>query len=118
MKRINNGQVRQYVQDRKEFKNHTGSLYGYVVLSMYRQITHRYVVCSYGGHHPLFIYEWVPDSPADGVWYENVDGVSKTTSRHRTQAHPHTACTPMTTEQMRLIADVGLMGMMRATAKY
>lgn len=118
MKRINNGQVRGYVQNREEFKTHTGSLYGHVRFWSPGQITKRYVVCSYGRHYPLFIYEWMPDCPVEGVWYENTSWFSTTTRRHHTLAHPHTACTPMGIHEMQLIADVGLVGMMERTAKY
>jgi hypothetical protein len=117
MKRVNNADVHQYVQRREEFKNNTGSLYGYMVAVPPRS-TKRYVVCSYGGHHPLFIYEWMRDSPDEGAWFENIDKVSSTTSLHRMQAHPHTACTPMTTVQMKLIAGHGLMIMMQALSKF
>ena len=40
-----------------------------------------YVVYSYGVHWPLFVYE-------GGVWYENEDRYSVTTSKHRSQLHP------------------------------
>jgi hypothetical protein len=40
-----------------------------------------YVVYSYGPHWPLFVWH-------DGVWYENKDRYSVTTSKHRSQAHP------------------------------
>ena len=117
MKRINNSQVRGYVQNRKEFKNNTGSVYGYMAQSV-PQNTARYIVCSYGGHYPLFIYEWMPDSPVEGVWYENASWFSTMTRKHHTLAHPHTACTPMGIRDMQLIADGGLVYMMEHTAKY
>jgi hypothetical protein len=117
MKRINNAAVRGYVQRREEFENNTRSLYGHMVAVPPRS-TKRYVVCSYGGHHPLFIYEWLLDSPNDGAWFENIDKYSLTTSGHKALARPHTACTPMTTAQMKLIADHGLMFMMQALSKF
>ncbi|WP_212634847.1 hypothetical protein, partial [Salmonella enterica] len=44
-----------------------------------------YVVYSYGEHFPLFIYDHNSDT-----WLENSDGYSRTTSQHRSKAHPHT----------------------------
>jgi hypothetical protein len=115
MKRVNNADVRQYVQRREEFKNNTESMYGVEVVS---GNTHRYIVFSYGDHYPLFIYEWMPDCPVEGVWYENIEPTSQTTNRHRTQAHPHTACTPMNSGQMKLIVIGGLVRMMQEYAKF
>ena len=40
-----------------------------------------YVVYSYGYHFPIYI--WL-----DGVWYENTDKYSVSTSKHQTQARP------------------------------
>jgi hypothetical protein len=117
MKRVNNADVRRCVQRREEFENNTRALYGYMVAVPPRS-TKRYVVCSYGGHHPLFIYEWMLDSPNDGAWFENIEKVSATTTRHQTLAHPMVACTPMTTVQMKLIADHGLLHMMQALSKF
>ena len=41
-----------------------------------------YVVYSYGEHWPMFICK-------DGQWYENDGRYSVTTSKHRSQTHPH-----------------------------
>lgn len=43
---------------------------------------HGYVVFSYGQHWPLFVH-------CNGVWYENEERASVSTSKHRTQVHPH-----------------------------
>jgi hypothetical protein len=115
MKRVNNADVRQYVQRREEFENNTRSLYGTALAT---GKTGRYVVCSYGGHHPLFIYEWMLGSPDEGAWFENIDKVSATTTRHQTLAHPMVTCTPMNSAQMKLIADHGLLFMMQALSKF
>jgi hypothetical protein len=42
-----------------------------------------YVVFSYGTHFPLFIYDSIA-----GVWFANSDKYSRSTSKHKTQAHP------------------------------
>lgn len=43
---------------------------------------HGYIVFSYSWHWPLFIH-------CNGIWYENEERASVTTSKHRTQTHPH-----------------------------
>jgi hypothetical protein len=67
-------------------------------------LTERYVVYSYGTHHPLFINQ-------DGIWYENQDRYSPTTSKHKSQAHPHANTMPMTTQAMQRIAQDGIAGL-------
>jgi len=67
-------------------------------------LTERYVVYSYGTHFPLYIFQ-------DGVWFENQDRYSVTTSKHRSQAHPHTATVPMTTGAMIRIVEDGVAGL-------
>jgi hypothetical protein len=52
-----------------------------------------YVIYSYGAHWPLFVY-------ADGVWYENEDRYSPTTSKHRGQVHPHQPTTLLPCEKL------------------
>lgn len=42
-----------------------------------------YIVYSYGHHWPMFVFD-----RASGVWYENEDKYSVTTSKHRSQSHP------------------------------
>jgi hypothetical protein len=62
-----------------------------------------YVVTSYGAHFPLFIWE-------NGVWYENVDKYSVTTSKHRSQTHPHCETIPMTCKDMVCLQYYGIGG--------
>ena len=45
-----------------------------------------YVVYSYGKHWPLFVCITVD---GQDLWFENEDRHSVTTSKHRSQAHPH-----------------------------
>ena len=74
MFKIQNNQVRKCVQNREEFSNAGGTLYG-------GQIDRKYVVYSYGKHFPLLIW--------DGkCWHGNKDKYSKTTSKHLSQAIP------------------------------
>ena len=55
-----------------------------------------YVVFSYRRTWPLII-NW------KGVWFRNEDKFSRTTSKHSSQAHPLTACVPLTTNQMQFL---------------
>jgi hypothetical protein len=59
-----------------------------------------YVVYSYGEHHPLFIN-------AGGVWFENEDKYSPTTSKHRSQSHPLSNTVLLSTQWMRTLAERG-----------
>lgn len=88
--RIANRDARDYVRNRKEFEG--SNLFARMVIvtnpgndATGTEWTSRmvYVTYSYGHHWPLFVY----DENA-GVWFENVDYYSRTTSKHRSQAHP------------------------------
>jgi hypothetical protein len=50
----------------------------------------QYVVYSYGEHFPLYL--WVNDTMGgttpEGVWYENRERYSSSTTRHRSQLRP------------------------------
>lgn len=74
MFRINNSQASRYVKAKALFR-------GSNLFSERRG--GNYVVYSYGPHWPLFVY-----NAESGIWYENMDKRSGTTSRHRSQAHP------------------------------
>lgn len=65
-----------------------------------------YAVYSYGAHWPLFVW-------ANGTWFENEDRHSVTTSKHRTQTHPHCPTVLLSTEWMKRLARGGY----RAIAK-
>ena len=94
---VPNRSARQYVRNREEFRNRTRepSLYA---------VDHGpiYVVYSYGPHWPLFIY-----NKETRVWVENTDRYSVTTSRHRSQAHPHPlgVLEPSNTEAMKWLIN-------------
>lgn len=94
MERIANRDASNYVRRCQEFKG--SNLFG-------TYIDDRYVVYSYGAHWPMFIH-------ADGTWFENQDKYSRTTSTHKGQAHPRTATTKLSTEQMVSIAQKGVVG--------
>ena len=98
--KVTNVMARSSVQERTSFLGN----------NLFGQWTHndaqpysKYVVYSYGYHWPLFIYE-------RGVWYENIDKHSVTTSKHRTQTHPLVDTVAMTLEDMLTIRDHGVAG--------
>ena len=59
-----------------------------------------YAVYSYGKHWPLFIH-------ANGAWFENEDKASPTTSKHRSQTHPHTPTVLLSCRHMIRLATGG-----------
>lgn len=59
-----------------------------------------YAVFSYGEHWPLFVY-------CNGVWYENEERWSRTTSKHRSQTHPHRPTVALSTAQMKRLVTGG-----------
>lgn len=75
--KIANRDAREYVKRRQPFKGNNlwGQLQG-----------PRYVVYSYVHDKPLFVY-----CDKSHRWYENGDRYSVTTSKHRSQTHPHPA---------------------------
>lgn len=74
--RTSNKNARMFVQDRTPFKAH--NLEG---KWEEREGVRMYVVRSYGWW-PLFAF-------ANGQWYENADRYSVSTSKQRSQCHPH-----------------------------
>ena len=100
LERVANRDARRHVQERKPF-------IGSNTEGVWRRDsnTHelRYVVTSYGTHWPLFIWE-------DGVWYENVDKYSPTTSKHHSQLHPLVETMPMTCKDMVCLMYYGIGG--------
>ena len=100
MPRTTNVMARKFVQQKERFDGN--NLY-----AMWRD-THtdypRYCVFSYGGHWPLFVWE-------NGAWYENIDKYSPTTSKHKTQTHPHEDTMPMSVDSMRVLVDYGVAGL-------
>jgi len=109
--RTSNSKCRTHVQSRKPFT--ANNLFGVIMEGREDlNLTPRYVVYSYGTHWPLFIHQ-------DGVWFENQDKYSPTTSKHRSQAHPHANTMPMTAAAMRRIVEDGIAGLaVLGEAKY
>jgi hypothetical protein len=83
MERVANTKCRNHVVARLPFQG--SNLYAEWVqpLTALRNETDKqqYVVFSYGAHFPAYIY-------TEGVWFENEDKYSPTTSKHMSQARP------------------------------
>ena len=98
--RIANRDARGYVQDRTPF-------IGSNIEAVWRKNNltgdRMYVVTSYGTHWPLFIWE-------NGVWYENADKYSPTTSKHKSQTHPLCDTVPMSSKDMVCLQYYGIGG--------
>lgn len=71
-----NNQVREFVNDRRPFKNNNGTMF-----TTYRHDL--YVVYSYGEHYPMYVYDCIAKQ-----WFGNDSKSSRTTQRHKTQARP------------------------------
>jgi hypothetical protein len=87
--KIRNAKAKDYTTDRKVFKGN--NLFS-------EEFNGVYVVYSYGHHHPLFVYK-------DGVWYENEEKRSVTTSKHRNQARPYAVTKLVSMEEIKSIAN-------------
>ena len=92
MLKLRNSDVRRAVQERVEFKNTNGTLFGRW------ETPFLYVVYSYGEHFPLFLWE---GDFTGGAWAINTDKYSVTTSRHFSQAHPQCETVGSDTETLK-----------------
>jgi hypothetical protein len=70
--KIANKNARHYVEQKEEFQG--SNLYA-------EKRGNNYIVFSYGTHFPIFAY-------VKGIWYENEDKYSVSTTRHQSQARP------------------------------
>lgn len=95
--------VRPYVQQKVDFTNSSGSLYG-----SYSHSKRQYTVYSYGPHWPLFIY-----SNVTGQWYENTDRYGTTTSKHHGQSHPHCDTIGLSCDDMQYLEGFGAIALTR-----
>ena len=109
--KIANRDARQYVQRRQPFTGN--SLYAATWLTNPSSTTEGdsgYAVFSYGFHWPLFV---AVSLGGRTVWFENKDRHGTSTSKHRSQCHPHTDTTPLTVQQMRTLVQRGYTYMVR-----
>ena len=76
--------------------------------------TDLYIVYSYGEHFPMFIAETF-----EGItkWYENGDKYSRTTSKQKTQLHPHYETTTLSAHAMRIMSAHGIAGVVLDSEK-
>jgi hypothetical protein len=103
MTKVANSKCRQYVTARLPF---TGSnLWGEWIKSIDND-SRQYVVLSYGQHFPLYIY-------ANDMWFENEDGYSRTTARHKSQARPTDKTILLGTRAMIALMVHGYMGVLK-----
>ena len=93
---VSGWKCRTYVQQRKPFHNSNKQLYGKWVSS------DRYVVYSYGPHWPLLVWD-----EATSRWYANYYKTSRTTTKHASQTHPLTELTPLSLQQITVLAERG-----------
>lgn len=96
--KIANRDARRYVQSRTLF---TGS-------NLFSQYSHDgYAVLSYGVHWPLFIH-------SNGMWFENEERHSVTTSKHRSQSHPHCPTVLLSHYWMKKLFNEGFQALAKA----
>jgi hypothetical protein len=120
-KKIANREVREYVRTRSEFRG--SNLFAEYVVAKYtdeggewqelfyglgdnyklRGARRCYVVYSYSRLWPLFIYD-----EEGGVWFENTDSRSVTTSKHKTQTHPLVPTIACSVDTMRKVITEGV----------
>ena len=93
-KQVANSKCRFLVQSRLPFKG--SNLWGENIPTWDKQ--QQYVVLSYGYHFPLYIY-------ANDMWFENEDGYSRSTARHKSQARP--------TDKTILLGTRGMIALMQ-----
>ena len=95
MNKTANKDCAPYVTKREEFKG--SNLFGeWDRLSEYGDISETYtpyIVYSYGRHFPIYLY-------LNGVWYENTDKYSVSTSKHQTQARPEASTVKVDTQDI------------------
>jgi len=96
--KIATNRCRSHVQSLSPFQCH-GSLYAKHERSV--DGSTMYVVYSYGPHWPLFVFH-------EGVWYENSERYSPTTSKHRSLSHPHCDTVPVTSRDLQRFVIHGL----------
>ena len=90
-KQVANSKCRFLVQSQLPFKG--SNLWG-------EHLNGQYVVVSYGYHFPLYIY-------TNDMWFENKDGYSRTTARHKSQARPTDKTIPLGTRGMIALMSDG-----------
>jgi hypothetical protein len=109
--KTSNCNARQFVQRLVEFKanNLWSEWVADIDFTNNTQTNARYVVYSYDRHWPLFIYE-----TRTNMWFENASKYGVTTSKHKTQSHPHIGpdnITHLHVDDMIKVANNGVVGL-------
>ena len=103
---ISNKDCAPYVTDRREFKG--SNLFAeWDGVAEWISGEGMYVVYSYGYHFPIYIW-------FRGVWYENADKYSMSTSKHQTQARPYADTIKKDTKEMMSILRSHIQGLMES----
>jgi len=90
MTKTSNKNARELTQARKPFKgSHTFAEWQGTM----------YAVYSYGYHFPLFVFDSIGKK-----WFENADGYSRSTARHRSQLRPTTETEKVPTAALQRLA--------------
>ena len=96
--RYTNAECREQARRKNYFKNNNDTIYGeWTGNSKDGEV---YTVFSYGSHFPMFI--WTADR-----WFENEDGYSATTARHKNQVRPCHDTTLLSTSVMQKLQQFG-----------
>lgn len=105
--KIANRDARRYVQSRTTFVG--SNLFGYTFTDRFAPegMQDGYAVFSYGVHWPLFIY-------SHGMWFENEERHSVTTSKHRSQSHPHCPTVFLSHHWMKKLFNEGFQAIAKA----
>ena len=114
--KIANRDARRHVQNRTPFKG--ANLYGRFWQvspaegSTWERGNHGYAVFSYGEHWPLFV-STTPVEGSEPIWFENEERHSVTTSKHRSQSHPHQPTTLLSRSDMMFLLSRGYRALVR-----
>ena len=109
MQRVSTHTCRAFVEQRRAFQNHSGSLRGY--WHEYEDGSRVYVVWTY--NEPLYAY----DEEA-GQWFGNETKYSRTSSKHKGCAQPHSTRIEWRDKStMTEIANNGVAGAVRREVK-
>jgi hypothetical protein len=91
----------QYVQKLQPFRNNATKGDGPKNASLWGEITgDLYVVYSYGRHWPIYA-NW------KGIWFANEDKISRTTTKHQSQAHPLKPCVSLSRSHFEVVVGLG-----------
>ena len=97
MGKLNNHQVKSYVNNLEAFETNSSSMF-----STGGRDTGLYAVYSYGFHFPMYVYD-----TASNQWFGNHDKYSRTTTSHQSYAQPSAKIHWIGTREMKLLTAAG-----------